>query len=88
MAKETAHQMGTPLTSIMGWLALLKEQVPPEDEVVETVRAMYENCRKPAALLAHDDVIQLHRASGEFVERGTGRLSRSVTRAVQAERRA
>ena len=32
--------------------------VPPEDGVVETVRAMYENCRKPAALLAHDEVIQ------------------------------
>ena len=33
-------------------------EVPPEDEVVETVRAMYENCRKPAALLAHDEIIQ------------------------------
>ena len=32
--------------------------VPPEDEVVETVRAMYENCSKPAALLAHDELIQ------------------------------
>ena len=25
MAKETAHQMGTPLTSILGWLAILRE---------------------------------------------------------------
>lgn len=33
-------------------------EVAPEDEVVETVRAMYENCSKPAALLAHDEVIQ------------------------------
>ncbi len=33
-------------------------EVPPEDEVTETVRAMYENSRKPAALLAHDEVIQ------------------------------
>lgn len=33
--------------------------IPPEDEVVETTRAMYENCSKPAALLAHDDEIQL-----------------------------
>ena len=33
-------------------------EVPPQDEVTETVRAMYENCRKPAALLAHDEVIQ------------------------------
>ena len=33
-------------------------EIPPEDEVVETVRAMYENCSKPAALLAHDEIIQ------------------------------
>ncbi len=33
--------------------------IPPEDEVIETTKAMYENCSKPAALLAHDDEIQL-----------------------------
>ena len=26
MSKETAHQIGTPLSSIMGWIALLKEK--------------------------------------------------------------
>ncbi len=26
MAKETAHQIGTPLSSLLGWIALLKEQ--------------------------------------------------------------
>jgi hypothetical protein len=26
MAKETAHQMGTPLTSLNGWLALLRDE--------------------------------------------------------------
>ena len=31
MAKETAHQIGTPLTSLLGWNELLKnEDVPPE----------------------------------------------------------
>ena len=33
-------------------------EIPPEDEVVESTRVMYENCSKPAALLAHDDEIQ------------------------------
>ncbi len=33
-------------------------EIPPEDEVVETTKAMYDNCSKPAALLAHDDQIQ------------------------------
>jgi signal transduction histidine kinase len=34
MAKETAHQLGTPLTSIMGWLALLEEKLKPGDDVL------------------------------------------------------
>ena len=34
-------------------------EIPPEDEVVETTKAMYDYCSKPAALLAHDDEIQL-----------------------------
>jgi signal transduction histidine kinase len=28
MAKETAHQLGTPLTSLQGWLEVLREQKP------------------------------------------------------------
>jgi signal transduction histidine kinase len=35
MAKETAHQMGTPLTSILGWLEILRERVGRDDEVME-----------------------------------------------------
>jgi len=34
MAKETAHQLGTPLTSIMGWLALLEDRVGKKDDVI------------------------------------------------------
>ena len=26
MAKETAHQLGTPLSSIMGWLEIIRDQ--------------------------------------------------------------
>ena len=28
MAKETAHQLGTPITSLLGWVALLKDREP------------------------------------------------------------
>ena len=35
MAKETAHQLGTPLTSVMGWLAILGERVGEDDEVMQ-----------------------------------------------------
>jgi len=34
MAKETAHQLGTPLTSIMGWVALLEDRLGKRDDVV------------------------------------------------------
>jgi len=34
MAKETAHQLGTPLTSIMGWMALLEERLDKDDDLI------------------------------------------------------
>jgi two-component system, sporulation sensor kinase D len=34
MAKETAHQLGTPLTSTMGWIALLEDKVGKDQEVM------------------------------------------------------
>lgn len=30
MAKETAHQIGTPLSALLGWIGYLKEQYPKE----------------------------------------------------------
>ncbi|MBC8424268.1 HAMP domain-containing histidine kinase [bacterium] len=35
MAKETAHQLGTPITSILGWLAILRDRDSEPDEVVD-----------------------------------------------------
>ena len=35
MAKETAHQIGTPLTSMIGWLTLLKEKDPKSSSLNE-----------------------------------------------------
>ncbi len=32
MAKETAHQLGTPISSLMGWLEVLREQVRSAEE--------------------------------------------------------
>jgi signal transduction histidine kinase len=34
MAKETAHQLGTPLTSLMGWAALMEDKIGKDDDVV------------------------------------------------------
>ncbi len=35
MAKETAHQLGTPISSLMGWIELMKLNYPSEDGLVE-----------------------------------------------------
>lgn len=35
MAKETAHQIGTPLSSLMGWVELLKSQNVPDEVTTE-----------------------------------------------------
>lgn len=38
MAKETAHQLGTPLSSLEGWLEILKEKKGNEDIVPEITK--------------------------------------------------
>jgi signal transduction histidine kinase len=41
MARETAHQLGTPISSMMGWVELLKHQTGTSDpKVVETLHDM------------------------------------------------
>jgi hypothetical protein len=42
MAKETAHQMGTPLSSLSGWLEVLREEVGREGERVALSRELFE----------------------------------------------
>jgi anti-sigma regulatory factor (Ser/Thr protein kinase) len=37
MARETAHQLGTPLTSMMGWIELLKNQASENKKILDTV---------------------------------------------------
>jgi signal transduction histidine kinase len=34
MAKETAHQLGTPLTAVLGWLEHLRDRLGGDDDVV------------------------------------------------------
>jgi len=55
MAKESAHQMGTPLTSIMGWLALLEDRLPGDDTLLELGR----------------DVERLNKVSARFSQIGS-----------------
>ncbi|MCF7840152.1 MAG: HAMP domain-containing histidine kinase [Candidatus Marinimicrobia bacterium] len=59
MAKETAHQLGTPLSSLMGWLELLKERFSQREE--QEVLADMEN-----------DVQRLNQVAQRFSKIGSG----------------
>jgi signal transduction histidine kinase len=49
MAKETAHQLGTPITSILGWLEILREKVPPDEEAMQELGRDVERLSKVSA---------------------------------------
>jgi len=40
MARETAHQLGTPISSMLGWIELLKEQSVGDKKATETLLDM------------------------------------------------
>ncbi len=42
MAKETAHQMGTPISSLMGWMEVLKDEVTFRGEEAAVPRELFE----------------------------------------------
>ncbi len=46
MARETAHQLGTPLTSMMGWIELLKHQSESSPKILETVSEFEHDARR------------------------------------------
>jgi len=63
MAKETAHQLGTPISSLMAWILLLEGNGHPMDEIVEmnkdverltTIADRFEKIGSGAKLVPHD----------------------------------
>lgn len=46
MAKETAHQFGTPLSSLMGWLELLKLNYKDPDKVMDIANEIEDDVEK------------------------------------------
>lgn len=80
LAKETAHQLGTPLSSLMGWTALLRD--PPEG--VERSRAKVEEI----AAEMDRDLDRLNKVASRFAHLGSlpalreGDLTASVSAAV------
>lgn len=59
MAKETAHQLGTPLSSIMGWLELLKSDAADTPVLAQTVKEI------------ENDVDRLNKVTARFSKIGS-----------------
>ena len=80
MAKETAHQIGTPLSSLMGWIALLKEQNTAPDSVremekdIERLAVITERFSKVGSLpdRSPQDVVILVRQTMDYLQKRSG----------------
>jgi len=46
MAKETAHQFGTPISSLMGWIEILKLNFSDSDKVLDTAEEIQNDVEK------------------------------------------
>jgi len=76
MAKETAHQIGTPLSSLMGWTELLKfEQIDqtPINEIerdIDRLKTIAERFSKIGSIpeLKNGRIVELARASFKYLQ--------------------
>ena len=77
MAKETAHQLGTPISSLMGWVELLKMQEEPfagTDEMekdIERLQIVTDRFSKIGSIpvLEPNDIIPLVQDTMEYLQR-------------------
>ena len=76
MAKETAHQIGTPLTSMIGWITLLKEKEKSEplDEMekdIERLQVITDRFSKVGSLpeLQPADIVDETRKTLKYIKK-------------------
>jgi signal transduction histidine kinase len=86
MAKETAHQLGTPLSSIMGWLELVKSRVADQPALAETIGEMESDVERLNKVAARFSKIgsrpDLHEEDvAEVIEGVTRYISRRIPKA-------
>lgn len=82
MAKETAHQIGTPLSSLIGWTEILKEeQVNPVylseiEKDVDRLQTITERFSKigSAPTLKAQDIVEKTRNSFEYLKARSSKL--------------
>lgn len=90
MSKETAHQLGTPLSSLMGWLELVRERDIRDPELEETLGEMgndIERLNKVAArfskigsapVLKDENLTEVIQGVIQYIERRLPRSGRKI----------
>jgi two-component system, sporulation sensor kinase D len=82
MAKETAHQIGTPLSSLFGWITLLKEQkiapasVDEMEKDVDRLLVITERFSKVGSLpeLHHHDIAQATQEAIRYLKKRSSQM--------------
>jgi hypothetical protein len=91
MARETAHQLGTPISSLMGWVELMKEESTLDGKlvsVIDEIEKDVDRLRRIASRFSHIgstpkmgpiDVAVVARETVEYMRTRAPRLGREVT---------
>ncbi len=91
MSKETAHQLGTPLSSMMGWLELLREQTDDPEALEQTVAEMEKDVSRLNRIalrfskigskpqLSEQNLMDTIRKSADYYRRRTPQLGKKVS---------
>ena len=82
MAKETAHQIGTPLSSLIGWTEILKEEKVNSNYIIEIekdvdrLKTITERFSKigSAPTLEPEDIVEKTRDSFEYLKARSSKL--------------
>jgi len=88
MARETAHQLGTPVSSLMGWIDLLRDKVPDKSEIIdelesdvrrlEQIADRFHKVGGPTAEFADVDLRLLAESSSAYFRRRLGASSKTT----------
>jgi hypothetical protein len=88
MAKETAHQLGTPLSSLQGWVEMLRDNHPGEVIVTEMekdvnrlklVSDRFGKIGSIPQLEPHDVLLKVNRMVEYIRRRATGRITFTIS---------
>ncbi len=88
MARETAHQLGTPVSSLMGWIDLLRDKLSDKSEIMdelesdvrrlEQIADRFHKVGGPTAEFAEVDLRLLAESSAAYFRRRLGTSSETT----------